>query len=697
MLKLLPRRPITHLVALFLALLGPLAEPQHAIAFPLNDGAAANDLTGQADFATGFVPFDEDPFFGAQPASERRFFVTSDVAYDLANERLFVADIHNHRFLIFDLTGGVTDDMAATFVLGQPDFFTGGADPNDPFGHFNTPNTTFGCTAPINACGVHRAWSVAYDGNRNLLFGADPDNNRVLVWDLGAVIQNGMPATYVLGQQSFTTNAADAACADGTVGRCGMNFPQDIAVGGDRLFVADADNNRVLVFDLSGGVDTGMAATAVLGQATFTTRAANAGCGGAGGGSPNACGLDGPGSLAFDAATGRLFVSEVGSSRIVVYQVGGGIVSGMPAAHVLGQPDFSTATPNTGCGGGSGGEQNANACGLGMLGTSLAHDINSDFLYVSDAANHRVLVFDVGGISNGEPAIGVLGQASFSAGYDPSEAALGGETSRDGLVSPYGLTFDPLHDRLFVADGGNHRVLVFSGNVDGAPVDVEGGSSTATENEDGTTTVDIMSDDGDPFSVDFPPGTEPLPGEDEVTVEVESLSFGFASGIRIDAELPPGTTKSVTLARPLLRRVCIFDHAMAEFSNSIFCNGGDRVSTPGNGQCRDVEVSGDPGDNPDDENDPNGTHEITVCTAADGETVTVSGLLHTLIAFGPTIAGDRDALLDSALSDPAEPEIEPSAAGCRTVLSNRASSASTIGVLLAFALVIMALRRRAWR
>ncbi|HET6613009.1 MAG TPA: hypothetical protein VFG83_13520, partial [Kofleriaceae bacterium] len=178
-----------------------------ALAFPLSDGADANHVVGQADFDTGFVDFELDPFFGAQPTSSSRFFVTSDVAYDTANQRLFVADLHNHRFLMFELGAGITGDIAASLVLGQPDFVTGGTDPADPFGHFNTQNAAFGCTTEVNACGVHRAWGVAF--SQGLLFGTDPDNNRVLVWDLASPA-NGMAATYVLGQPDFSTNAPNS-------------------------------------------------------------------------------------------------------------------------------------------------------------------------------------------------------------------------------------------------------------------------------------------------------------------------------------------------------------------------------------------------------------------------------------------------------------------------------------------------------
>src|SRR6185503_17046290 len=47
---------------------------------------------------------------------------TNDVAYDNGTDQLFVADGGNVRVLEYDMSGTITDGMAATHVIGQTNF-----------------------------------------------------------------------------------------------------------------------------------------------------------------------------------------------------------------------------------------------------------------------------------------------------------------------------------------------------------------------------------------------------------------------------------------------------------------------------------------------------------------------------------------------------------------------------------------------
>jgi DNA-binding beta-propeller fold protein YncE len=98
----------------------------------------------------------------------------------------------------------------------------------------------------------------------------------------------------------------------------------------------------------------------------------------------------------------------------------------------------------------------------------IALDSVNQFLYVTDDGNNRVLVFNVapGTIANGENASYVLGQASFTT----ATAA----ATQSGLSSPTGLAFDPVNSRLFVADEGNNRVMVFPTAATGGPLNGNG-------------------------------------------------------------------------------------------------------------------------------------------------------------------------------------------------------------------------------
>ncbi len=625
------------------ALLGVCLGASTASGFPVVSGGKANDVVGQANYTTGFVDFAVDPFFGGG-TSRTRMFVPADVAYDSANERVFVADVHNHRFLVFDASSGLPAGAPAAFVLGQPDFVTGGADGADPYGHSNTPNPAAGCTTAINACGVARAYAVAYDGVNQLLFAADPDNHRVLVWDLAAGIANGMAARWVIGQPSFTRDTRNTACGGGsagTIGACGLAFPSELVYDAAtrRLYVADTDNHRVVVFDLSAGITNGMAATAVLGQPNLTTGTANTACGGGSAGVIGTCGLDAPAALAFDPA-GRLFVGDAANHRVMVFSTTA-LVSGAAATRVLGQPGFTSGTPNTACGGGSSGEQNTNACGLGSLGFNLEFDDANDRLYVADTANHRILSFDVASVTNGETAVGVMGQVDYASGYNPSAAALGGATSRSRLTMPFGLAYDAMNDRLIAADGGNHRLVVFGANVGGEPVAIAGDdvSATTVRSPNGTTTIDITTSIGDEFSVVLPPGTTPLPGSD-ITITVDNVNGVNRPRIRVDAQLPPGTTKSITLPKTSGRSVCIVDKTHAVFTQhpSGACAGNEVQGPSQGGLCTSHTVDGDPGDN----GDPvRGRHIVRVCLNSARTAYTLTGLLHSAVQMMPDRRNDE--------------------------------------------------------
>jgi hypothetical protein len=670
-------------------LIGLALGARGAAAFPVTSGSKANDVIGRADYVTGFVDFAVDPFFGGG-TSRTRLFVPGDVDVDEANERIFVADVHNHRVLVYDAIGGIPANAPAAFVLGQPDFTTGGADAAAPFGHEDTPNPAQGCAAGVNACGMRRPYSVAYDSVRDRLFVADPDNHRVLVWNLAAGIGNGMAARYVLGQPNFTTNSRNTACGGGSAGpanRCGLAFPSEVELdaANNRLYVADTDNHRVLVFNLGAGITSGMAATVALGQPNLTTATPNTPCGGGTTTTPNACGMASPAALTFDAA-GRLFVGELDNRRVTMFTTTT-LTSGMAATRVLGQPGFTTATANTACGGGASGEQNTNACGFGMYGTYVELDEAHQKLFVSDTSNHRIVVFDVTTVVNGEAAVAVLGQSTLTRGYDPTTPALGGATTRDRLVMPNGLDYDRTSDRLVVADGGNHRLEVFSANIGGEPIHLAGDedTSTTTVNANGSVTVDVTSTLGDDYRVVFPPGTTPLPGQD-ITITVDNVNGSDRPRIRIDAKLPPGTTKSISLPKSGGRNICVIDRTHAELvQHPQQCSGNDIKAPSQSGSCSSFVVNGDAGDN----GNFLGLHVITACLDSTGQQYTLSGLLHTELQ----VMGDDDELggYDEPGAEPDDGDApgDPAAGGCAA-----GGQGGAAGMLLVIALALVTARRR---
>src|SRR5205807_1441727 len=114
----------------------------------------------------------------------------------------------------------------------------------------------------------------------------------------------------------------------------GMNGPTAVAfdVNGSRIFVADLDNKRVLVFS-GASLSNGMNANTVLGQTSFTAGSANAG----GGATVSQAGLNLPYGVTYDGTRNRLFVSDFSNNRVLVFS-GAALSNGMNANTVLGQP-----------------------------------------------------------------------------------------------------------------------------------------------------------------------------------------------------------------------------------------------------------------------------------------------------------------------------------------------------------------------
>jgi sugar lactone lactonase YvrE len=228
----------------------------------------------------------------------------------------------------------------------------------------------------------------------HLLFIADTDNNRVFVFELNAdnVLVDYVP-DYVLGQPDFT--ASDPGTTQST-----FNGPTGIAYDPDDhlLFVADTNNNRIMVFDVSS-ISNGENAVNVLGQPDFTSSDPGT----------TQSSLDSPYGLEYDRARNILFVTDVGNNRVVAFTIATATISnGENAVNVLGQPNFTSSSPGT--------TQSSLNSPAG-----IAYDPVARKLFVADTKNNRTMVFDVVSVNNGENAFDIF-SPNESSGMDPSIA-----------------------------------------------------------------------------------------------------------------------------------------------------------------------------------------------------------------------------------------------------------------------------------
>ena len=243
---------------------------------------------------------------------------------------------------------------------------------------------------------------------------------------------NGQAATLVLGADNFTT------AGGGTPSASRFSTPTDICTdaGTGKVFVIVYGQHRILRFASDKAITNGGAAEAVFGQLEFDSGTSN-------NGGRSAKSLSSPFTCAMDAA-GRLFVTDTGNFRVLRYDNAATKPSFAAADGVLGQADFTTSAPSA---------PSANRFGPSSLfGIALGPN---GALYVSDAANRRVLRFDNAATkANGADADGVLGAANLTT------AGAGSISASTVSSSIFGMAVDAAGN-LYVSDAGNRRILRF--------------------------------------------------------------------------------------------------------------------------------------------------------------------------------------------------------------------------------------------
>ncbi|QOJ14679.1 MAG: DUF11 domain-containing protein [Planctomycetia bacterium] len=395
--------PLARLVLIFFATLPPAGICPVLLAAPGDTSADA--VLGQTDFTAGAANAGGGPT--ASTLNEPRGLVV-----DRGSGRLFVADSLNHRVLSWSSAAAFTNGQPADLVLGQPDFTSnaanqGGAGPTNqtlngpkgvatdsagrlyvadslnirilrfdpPFvtnmpaasvfgqaGSFTTANQASIISATANNLGNPDA--VAIDA-ADRLYCADRFLSRVTIYLTPLV---SATADLVIGQPNLTTAGAALNAA-------GLDHCSGVALdAAGNLWVGDEFNNRVTMFPAP--LSNGASATRVIGQPDFTSNTANNG--GLGAATINFSGASA--AVALNTITGRLYVSDALNHRVLEY---GEPLNNSVAARVFGQPNFTTATANTG---GRGAATLNDPAGV-------ATDADGN-LYVSDRLNHRVLRFD---------------------------------------------------------------------------------------------------------------------------------------------------------------------------------------------------------------------------------------------------------------------------------------------------------------
>jgi hypothetical protein len=184
-------------------------------AIPTASGAPADMVLGQESFTENVADV------SASALNSPR-----DVWSD--GTRVVVSDAGNNRVLIWS-TFPTANDAAADVVVGQASF---------------TSNS-----AGAGAQGLSTPYGVS--GNGSQLIVADSGNNRVLVYDPFPTA-NHPSADVVIGQSTLTNSVPNDddqnGSNDGVPSARTLNLPAGVRLIGDQLFVADNQNNRVLIY-----------------------------------------------------------------------------------------------------------------------------------------------------------------------------------------------------------------------------------------------------------------------------------------------------------------------------------------------------------------------------------------------------------------------------------------------------------------
>ncbi len=393
---------------------------------------------------------------------------------------LVIADTNSNRVLLFGpVSGIVANNQAAKTVLGQADFVSG------------QPNR--GGAPSLATLSGPAGVAVATVGGMARLVVADRDNHRVLLWPT-LPSANGMAASRVLGQSDGSTVTANA----GGVSLSSLSGPTGVYSDGTRLAVADTENHRVLLWNSwptanrqpadvvlgqasgSGNVGNGLFATAtsfvnpfglarvgeglalvdrgahrvllwsklpqrstdlpdrVLGQADLNGSLAYGGAS-----EPTADGLRIPNRVASDGQSLVVLDGFGFLTRVLIWSRLP-TAAKQPADGLLGQPSFrdqfGAGTPLSDFGGDG---------DIAMFGGRI---------YVADAPWNRVLIWRSLPTRINQPADVVLGQPDRVS----TNANQGGSPAAHTLRQPRGIFVDDGH--IYVADSGNHRILVWNTN-----------------------------------------------------------------------------------------------------------------------------------------------------------------------------------------------------------------------------------------
>ncbi|HTU44542.1 MAG TPA: hypothetical protein VMF91_05745 [Bryobacteraceae bacterium] len=349
----------------------------------------------------------------------------------------------------------------------------------------------------------------------------DPDNCNVC----------GYPAYNVLGQPNFTSNSPDYPVPTGqtygTPTSSNMRAAAGVASDGHILAVADTGNNRVLIWNSIPASTVDAPADVVLGQADFTHATVYS--------PPTPSSLRAPQGVWIQ--NGKLYVADTQDSRVLIWNRIP-TSNNQPADLVLGQTSFTTANapPLTAISPNTAANQLWNPTSVTSDGTRL---------FVADYGFNRVLIWNNIPASMDQPADVVVGQPGMTTSVPNWTTYFCPVSGSDVNGTPCAGTLNfpsyALSDgtRLFIADQGNDRVLIFNSipTQNGANADVVLGQPNMTTDVISSQTISIAS-----TAIDNTAGVDTIPSPTSLAFDGTNLYVSDPFNLRVLVFTPGDTS-----------------------------------------------------------------------------------------------------------------------------------------------------------
>ena len=383
---------------------------------PTSSGAAADLVIGQTTLNTNTAG-----------TSQTTLRTPNAVFSD--GTKVYIADTGNNRVLIYNSIP-TANGAAASVVVGQAGFTTS--------------------TAATSQTGLRTPRDVYANGK---LFIGDSANHRIIIHN-SVPTSNGAAASVVVGQPDFITGTSGLT-------QNKMNTPYGVQSNGTKLFVADTNNHRVLIYNTIPTANNAPA-DVVVGQTNFTTGTLGT----------SSTKLYNPNRIFIPNGKNKIYIADSNNHRVIIYD-SIPATNGAAANKVVGQNTFTTRTTGT---------------STSKFNYPNFAFVDSGRLYVSDYNNNRVVS---GLVPNGPPVLDLIGNKTGNEGQLLQFTISATDPDNDTLTYsasnlPSGATFNP-STRIFSWTPGYTQAGTYPN------VHFEVSDGLATDLEDITITINSVT------------------------------------------------------------------------------------------------------------------------------------------------------------------------------------------------------------